>query len=109
MTANELRIGNRVFCKMENDDIQIELDAMYDVRHYMPIPLTEEWLLRMGFKKTQRKSFVLGGAIKLKFAGTDGYYNLYILGKQVTTLGSAHQLQNLYFALTGNELTIKEQ
>jgi hypothetical protein len=75
-----------------------------------PIPLTEEWLLKFGFDKclngfwcpkellnvkiskfSVTQIFLSGSDTDLAFNGTE----------------HVHQLQNLYFALTGEELTIK--
>lgn len=75
-----------------------------------PIPLTEEWLLKFGFIKMDwtenencyEKSFVLQKDDK------EGYN---LMDNDVATLQQfkyVHQLQNLYFALTGEELTLKE-
>lgn len=63
-----------------------------------PIPLTPEWLQRCGFK----------------FAPSIGYYVYELLNKPQgidnIKVGSGvylHHLQNLYFALTGEELNVK--
>ena len=74
-----------------------------------PIPLTEEWLLKFGFELdyeshwSSTQEFLLleqlgDSYIKL----CDGHFHDSIEMKFV------HQLQNLYFALTGEELKIKE-
>jgi hypothetical protein len=74
-----------------------------------PVPLTEEWLLKFGFELQLR------GTIKdyLKF-NSDGVSEMLISsinGTEWTTYGVrykiqyVHQLQNLYYALTGQELT----
>lgn len=77
-----------------------------------PIPLTEEWLLKFGFKKVKSDyeeaetwDFYFGilyfdmanNSVKI-----NGQYCLYNIPEHV------HQLQNLYFALTGEELTLKQ-
>lgn len=77
-----------------------------------PIPLTEEWLLKMGF---QYNGNVL--ILKLKDVVFDeGNCIEYFKGKDYTEIkfgyyGNSHikfvhQLQNLYYSLTGEELTI---
>jgi len=72
-----------------------------------PIPLTEEWLLRFGFEKEldgfYRKN--KSGIIEFCF-----YDNGILATTQSVCLSHfkyVHQLQNLYFSLTNNELTIK--
>ena len=73
-----------------------------------PIPLTEEWLERFGFKEKSKWTFVLNTpsgrmltyhlGTKIIHYGSDGYGSGEINCKYV------HQLQNLYHALTGKEL-----
>lgn len=104
MNANELRIGNWVHW---GKDYQIDVDdisnhAWNDV--LQPIPLTEEWLLNFGFKKIKTW---LGDAYENE-NGDIAYLNgqIYIISEdvKVDTPKYVHQLQNLYFALTGEEL-----
>ena len=77
-----------------------------------PIPLTEEWLLKFGFEKS-------GGGLYLTYETFEMYYINGVLGLSArvsdpnegyidTKIKYVHQLQNLHFALTGEELTIKE-
>lgn len=67
-----------------------------------PIQLTEEWLLKFGFLNRMKNGICIGECI--------GYYvNFYdAKGEFVRTLKIeyVHTLQNLYFALTGEELTL---
>jgi hypothetical protein len=76
------------------------------------IPLTEEWLLKFGFKKDEdiqkEWSYTLnisGGIVTLfhhnKTAG------LIFIDLASGLVQYVHQLQNLYFALKGEELEIK--
>lgn len=135
MKANELRIGNLVgfgesileVCFIEEDSFRAKdnenqtwKNTWADIK---PIPLTEEWLLKFGFEKN-RDSFsknigLFSQGERLSFSG--GY--LYITDSEepntiptdVITLWNkdvmnnlyVHQLQNLYYALTGEELILK--
>jgi len=110
MKAQELRIGNYV-----NDSIGlITIGLNGNIKFadaYHPIPLTEEWLLKLGFDKLDKTHFKIiqndifnspftitlddDGVFKLDFQGF--WYQLEFL----------HQLQNLYFALTSQELKTK--
>ena len=116
MKATELRIGNYVIEKGKIKPMySISNHNAKDYSRIEPIPLTEEWLKKLGFK--------------LVFAGQgDGYiYEYGELCKTLTihsrdrnkflysTFNSCekhiqyvHQLQNLYFALTNEELTNEE-
>jgi hypothetical protein len=67
------------------------------------VPITEEWILNFEFKKHSitNKIFVYEVEFKSPIS-KDIDYRIYI-GK----LHFCHQLQNLYFSLTGEELTMK--
>lgn len=75
--ANELRIGNIIshiertsFYTEENDNVFLSdiiildedklevLFASRDYHNYKGVPLTEEWLLKLGFKKGERHLFI---------------------------------------------------
>jgi hypothetical protein len=77
-----------------------------------PIPLNEEWLLKMGFEyievgeEVYEQKWLLNMREILWGPASEGnYYHSFLNGGEVKYL---HQLQNLYFALTGEELTINE-
>jgi hypothetical protein len=121
MKANELRIGNIVLRKeflhsnLENcrfDKIVVthnDINACHIYnRHFEPIPLTEEWLLKFGFEKTMSWTYAknLVGNLKLVYyLGEKGWSIGFKPYSDFPNLKYVHQLQNLYFALTGEELT----
>ena len=112
MKANELRIGNLVnkITTRDNDaDLTIVnaediFNVSADIDFYEPILLTEYWLYTFGFKKTEHKYYYFISLFECYFNKEldvliNGYKSsLFISIKYV------HQLQNLYFALTGEEL-----
>ena len=109
MEAKELRIGNYV---NHNGFAPITIDAV-DIIHcqqhpeaYKPIELTEEWLLKLGFNKSKFSSncFKITNGYKFDFAGGEV---LYLDSIRLEHIKYIHQLQNLHFALGGEELTIK--
>jgi hypothetical protein len=107
MKANELRIGNLVYDTKGDVNI-INLEAMTyickeSLNQVKPIPLTDEWLLKFGFEKdgtwfTKSGFGISIDNLKWQMKGYIATFDkcLYV-----------HQLQNLYFALTGKELTFK--
>lgn len=110
MKANELRIGNLVqtnkgnIVHLNTNHLTILCYGIEDL--IKPILLTEEWLLMFRFENVvvdKRKFcgvyFFNGVRLTLSNSGKIYYGKLLI--------SSIHQLQNLYFALTGEELTIK--
>lgn len=120
MKANELRIGNWInefgIAKqvMPNDILGLYqiVQAGKICIDLTPIPLTEEWLLKFGFYRTfEYDDFdaeyenELRDQITLK----NGIYSFHWPSLYVGSIEIqyVHQFQNLYFALCGNELTIK--
>lgn len=111
MKANELRIGNWVYYPpMKNNYQVLRLNTDIEV-DYEPIPLTEEILLKCGFSNNgdggvelYLKPMILSYDLKTK--------KMYLMAGQFAECTDTvpceylHQLQNLYFALTGEELTI---
>lgn len=73
-----------------------------------PIPLTEEWLLRMGFEKSGSTVYININRIEIGTIASGKRFYIQIGLENVTLpIKHVHQLQNLYFALTGCELEIK--
>ena len=113
MKASELRIGN--WYDHNGTTEQISAWVINEVWEYervwcKPIPLTREWLLKFGLKYSyidKNRFFMLGVDIYIFNANT-------IIFNPSSTflcvkLEYVHQLQNLYFALTGEELKQQEQ
>jgi hypothetical protein len=124
MKSNELRIGNLYNYLMvdfldkrqswkEESLIDIE-DLTWllnnpDDPNFEPIPITEKWLARFGFKFGIKLEDLLKGKHQyVQFGSLNGYYSkegIFYFGV-ITKLKHVHQLQNLYFALTGEELIL---
>jgi len=114
MKASELRIGNYVY--FEDELLKFDFEMGWNFDYIKPIPLTEEWLLKFGFKKDLDGSFVFG--LLSMFKDKRLKQNVYIYTESTQSLSDGqwvvindlklqyvHQLQNLYFALTNEELT----
>lgn len=109
--ANELRIGNWVDTVYNVPYIKIteikevvicgENCKCMSYGSLKPIPLTEEILLKCGFEKQGGFWFVKGD-IKIEITLSRGYFRY----AGFVRLKYLHQLQNLYFALTGQELEV---
>ena len=118
MKATELRIGNWYLWEAEGKKYpyQIEardLDSNY-IQNFDPVPLTEEWLVKLGFRGWE-DSYPIDlpdGFLEIEDDFSYGIKS----SEKADTLGFwyadavqyVHELQNLYFALTGEELTPKE-
>lgn len=123
INPRELRIGNLVQIIGSETDYN-EFDGDFYDDQINPIPLTEEWVIKLGFKKQEyhldwmempyRHSVIKAFGLNTNWAhGKMIGYNVCVKGigwtnVQFNKLEFVHQLQNLYFALTGEELTIQK-
>ncbi len=125
MKANELRIGNSVARKSNKSRCIVTTYLIDDIergRHdYKPIPLTKEWLERFGFGEIDfsRNAIEIGDPIEQLFLCLDDdeegncfttvslWSDLDYSAVFLNPLNYVHELQNLYFALTGTELEPK--
>lgn len=124
INASELRIGNLVFYEGEMQTIKGIFKDEVAVRYQngdlffcqdknvFPVELTEELLLRFGFEKREHLGdFFIKinhyGAILIINGRTTKICNQNSQSVYLYDTEYAHQLQNLYFAITGQELTLK--
>lgn len=113
--ARELRIGNIVESYGTNGApshwVELSVKAMHiqtcdsSPELFRPIPITEEWLVKFGFRSINNVWQLF--PIEL-MDGPNGYefFHRALGGGKFKTITYVHQLQNLYFALTDSELTI---
>jgi hypothetical protein len=111
MNAKELMLGNYVYdcvigrnCQLTLDDFQCMNNFFKSNNHripYNPIALSEKWLFDFGFEKRYDDCY---------------YYEMVLLNKKFELMDIdinvkceyVHQLQILYFSLTGNHLQLVE-
>src|SRR5574343_39323 len=134
MKSNELRVGNWIYPNDENATYYPVLEIMQDVvvchkaakvferdvripySEIRPIPLTEEWLVKVGFRfAKKRNGYNIYFHIK-QFRGIDDKIRMNIddqsrfwfyVYNATVRLYYVHQLQNIYFALTTEELDLE--
>lgn len=128
MEAKDLRIGNYIvqegydedsggnlFHDPEGDEVitvdlnvlKFIIDPKGTIGEYRPIPINKEWLYELCFNNSEMKVYFRNGEFRLenyKETWTTFFKNNY-----VAELKYVHQLQNLYFALTGEDLTTLNQ
>lgn len=142
MEANELRIGNLVngtgmngcyydginfiVLSVSSDSIKLAPKKSFihlgqggflvHPKNLSGIPLTPEWLERLGFN-LDRDHFKTEGRFPIycdfkiwaRNVDSDGEWKVNHNGDDLTYVRYVHQLQNLYYALTGEELILKEE
>jgi hypothetical protein len=131
MESKELRIGNyykdgigREWKMTLEDMIYQLLDNRY--KSLYPIPITEEWLIDFGFSESLPYGGNNGYWYKIwhyDFTNADIEFNIYddfdltpetgrfgLMNYKCVSIDIkyVHQLQNLYFSLTGQEITKKD-
>lgn len=130
MKVNELRIGNCInslgqqfndknkFQGWKNYVVKVDIETLKNIFienkefEYSPIPLTEEWLLKFGFDKeevTDGFEFVhctseFNIVVRLFYVDS---FKAFQFNDMDVYIKYVHQLQNLHFALTSEELIIK--
>lgn len=123
MKANELRLGNWVYNPVQKKELKADVRIISSVFHdnrrgvtkefrFQPIPVTEEWLIRFGFKQEKTED------ILYYFKENDDCvsFGLYRLSEEEwelytgsKTIKYIHEVQNLYFALCGEELNCSKK
>ena len=118
MKKEHLRIGNLVsvyantyrVLTIDNSfvrgiDEENQTYSIIPLKHLKPIELNDEWLFKLGFEKK------MGSGIFLRETDINkmDYYNDTVIfddwfTKLQRQIQHLHQLQNLYFALTGEEI-----
>lgn len=128
MKASELRIGNYILDHLGNvctvelierhggihvSSLKYSLgDGMNNISEgFNPIPITEDWMAGFGMTKDNGR-YGLGDYGVLSLYNDKPIIHITLYGPNDIYDGEApceyvHQLQNLYHALTGNELEMK--
>jgi len=123
MEARELRIGNLIYWNIpekadtihtvvgiRNEKPQtIPISLGESIEDYKPIPLTEEWLKKFGFEDLYYGEDKFGW-IK-EGVNISKYFNFVLMLPNAeyydsTKIKWVHDLQNLYYAITGIELSV---
>jgi hypothetical protein len=116
MNANELRLGN--YLSFTGTPHQIGLEFFQWIKNFKedfkndndtgiePIAITKEWLINAGFKESgyffslsgfYHQTIAISITLEKTLFGDNEEY-------EIKHLKYVHQLQNLYFSITGEEL-----
>ena len=114
----ELRIGN-LFQDVYNQVNEVTAGTLMYLRdaddeqakNVKPIPLSDQWLSKFGFIETEKMYIIKHGVIKYILTEDHhgfvfGIVNNFNIEWFSWEIKYVHQLQNLYFSITGEELTI---
>ncbi len=125
MKETELRIGNLLYSEFEGKVVKLNYITtasagygkgnFHPLDGFKPIPLTEEWLLMLpedewefvGFGTRTIYQHVKFKAIKIEQLPSDQVV-VYFNDEPINYKDYLHQLQNLFFDLTGEELINEE-
>lgn len=123
ISANELRIGN--LANFHNDDTIFEVlgihrnpdgidckskheETYIGLEHFSPIPLTQQILLKCGFVDNRLSLFNELNYMSLIWRHSKLWLTSEHEPSCLDHIKHLHQLQNLYYALTGTELHISD-
>jgi len=125
MTANELRIGNWVEIiqpkKAHYTTIEPSCFSVNIEKHYKPILLTEDWLIRFGFNSVSENKYIpnrrnfwnkeMDASIDVEHEKVGEYSFMYQLfgTERRKHIIYVHQLQNLHFFVKNQELILKKR
>ena len=112
MKANELRVGNLTYRIEVNNKNNIVIDdiTIYDMERiqesqtktfiYEPIKLDEEWFLKC------KSNSIFNNGFEYKKTST-GRFEVYVGMSLITVIAFVHELQNLNFALLGEDVVFE--
>jgi hypothetical protein len=99
LQGTETELGFQTMCRLFK---QSNADLINSMRG---IPLTGKWLERCGFINVPKKSLCYSGPFLLIDHNEDCIY-CFAYGDKTAQIQYVHQLQNLYYILTGEELQV---
>jgi hypothetical protein len=127
INPKELMIGNYLYCEYSDEIIQVTeikndgvyassnktvIERYYYYEELHPIPIDEKWIIDFGFRDLDYVFVLNAGRKKLlvnwstRIVSSNIRNNFYL--NKYKHIKYIHQLQNLYFALTGKELELKQ-
>ena len=127
MNAKDFRIGNLINYKMvdkfderkewlEISEIDYDDLRIFGIKNemnqdYQLIPLTEDWLGKFGFVKIDHHRFKIQPSQfgwYYTYSIHDNAFRMYVEDSVLclNTIFNVHEIQNLYFTLTGAELVV---
>ena len=105
-TVNEIKESS-----VNISDLGRNMRVIVQYEYVSPIPITPEWLERFGFKKHLAFEKRIDEKNSIAYSVPNTLTSIYTMGAlvQFCHIKYVHQLQNLFYALTGGELTLKTE
>lgn len=100
--------------RIELGDFELIHDGSHSISEYSGIPITKEWIERFGFRESnsicvgnlengyENEELLIDSSLYPTISTNDGCFRF---GKKIEFV---HQLQNLYYILTGKELELNK-
>jgi hypothetical protein len=125
LDSHEIRLGNTYKIELGDGTYKSDLINLADLENlldddlddfYQAMEINEEWLIKLGFEYNKRyNNYVIKAkgfynSVGYNDEDCDWYYNNDSSNAgcyYITSIQYVHQLENLYFALTGEELIYK--
>ncbi|MEA1849182.1 hypothetical protein U9K52_09685 [Chryseobacterium sp. MHB01] len=120
MRYSDFRIGNLVLhattvtkvVAIHEDGIVVKHSEKYPsakltIQGIREIAVDESWFLKFGFAKVRDYPCFRIDGIQIEYDGSSSEWKADLFSGR-TSIKFVHQLQNLFFALTGKELTINK-
>lgn len=125
LDSHEIRLGNTYKIELGDGTYKSDLINLEDLSNlldddlddfYQALEISEEYLIKLGFEYNKRyNNYVIKvkgfyNSVGYNDEDCDWYYNNDSSNAgcyYITSIQYVHQLENLYFALTGEELTYK--
>lgn len=120
LDSHEIRLGNTYKIEMGDGTYKIGLINLEDIESllndeiddfYQALEITEEWLIKVGFKAVLDISYTFPkpyNNLELAYYGSiNGFKKGWVITKLFglsNGIKYVHELENLYFTLTGEEL-----
>jgi hypothetical protein len=112
----ELRIGNitkqGIVKNFWEKGVHVGFGKCYEFNELEPTPITEEYLLSFGFQSKDIHDNYKFKDIEISTTyrkiSNNERYGFHLVGQYEIKIEFVHQLQNLYFVLTNEELTFKQ-
>lgn len=118
MQSKDLRIGNLILINEKVygcvsgtiQEIAYEELSPKKINEWKPIVLNDNWLNNLGFVKEKNTKWHTKNIISISLS-TNSFIIYGNSGRKIVRAGIkyVHDLQNLYFALTGEELELKNE